>query len=186
MNLGIDFDSLRPFASVGFTVMFLFFLWQVYRNTNSIAKNLKAFSDQFGTNGSSLRSELTTLANKIISLEELLLKKLEEDKTAIVRQAQSMAAQDRSLAHLEGLVGILSKTMSELGLDKQMRTLLEAYVKKDIVSTTLNVLQASQSEVGQAASGAGIEQAASGLSKTQDGVAQIEKGIEQMKKDGGT
>jgi hypothetical protein len=144
MLLGLDITATYPILAVIFILFLAFFSYRLFRNVSKVAKDMQAISKQFGTNGgSTLRQEFAALSNYITEVRDLLLAKVKEDKVVLGQQNDALAAQDKALAQLQGLVTILQRTMSDMGLDNQIRKLLEAYVQKDIATTTLNVMQAT-------------------------------------------
>lgn len=148
MLFGIDLTPTYPYLALLVILLvigtLIFLLWRLIQSVANSAKTLAALVKQVGMNGdSSLRQELTALKKQADDMLALLQKKSKEDKEAIARQDVVLSEQDVTLAQLKGMVNVFEKAMNEMGLDKQLRTLVEAYVKKDIATTTLNVIQAN-------------------------------------------
>lgn len=182
----LDISPTYPYIAVIGIVLIPFMLWLLLRGVARTASILNDMAGQFGKNGdSTLRDELTGMHNRVTDVQKLLSEKLEFNQQAVTK--------------LQSLVDILDHTMGKLGLDQQIRTLLQAYVQKDLAN--INVIQGGAgSQMGQAAAGAGMEQtktdvhvetikpvqsgvaqAQEGVSKTQAGVEQIQQGIDKLK-----
>lgn len=162
MILGFDWDLLRPFISIGFSMMFIVFCWLAYRHIKRVATNVIAMSEQFGstTNGSTLRSELTAISKRIDDLKTLA--------------EREVAIRNDEIEKLQGLVTILQETMGKMGLETQVRMLFETYGKKEVANTVSIVQAGTGAKLDQVAAGAGIEQAQHGINETQKGIDKIQ------------
>lgn len=147
MILGFDLEFLRPIMQIGGTILFFFFCWRAYKYLRKIAASISALTEQFGTNdgiGLTLRDEITALSKRIDDLQILTERKITDRQEEIEK--------------LQGLVKALQTATGNLGLEAQIRALVETYGKRE-VAHTVNVVQAGAgARMEQVAAGANIDQ----------------------------